>query len=48
MIGYVESPALYPRVVIPTLEVYPLTPIEIGEVDLENPDSLPQVNLPTG
>jgi len=30
------------------LEVYPVTPIEIGLLDLENPDNLPQDNLPTG
>jgi hypothetical protein len=48
MIGYVDSPELYPNVVIPMLDVYPVTPIEIGLLDLENPDNLPQDNLPTG
>ena len=28
--------------------VYPLTPIDIGDVDLENPDSLPHEYFPTG
>ena len=28
--------------------MFPETPIEIGEVDLANPDNLPQENLPTG
>jgi len=48
MVGYVDRPAPYPKVVIPMLDVYPVTPIDIGELDLENPDNLPQDNLPTG
>ena len=32
----------------PTSIVFPLIPIEIGELDLVNPDILPQENLPTG
>ena len=31
----------------PTSTVFPLTPIEIGELDLENPDILPQEKFPT-
>ena len=32
----------------PTSTVFPVTPIEIGELDLLNPDILPQEYLPTG
>ena len=32
----------------PTSTVFPVTPIEIGELDLLNPNSLPQEYLPTG
>ena len=32
----------------PEVTIFPETPIEIGELDLENPDILPQENFPTG
>ena len=33
--------------VIPTLDVYPVTAIEIGELERVNPESLPQERFPT-